>query len=90
MISPARSTILAKPAVVNGAPPSDVNTNGLLGFCSRCKRRKARISSPMMGCVAGVPRFLPVFVGAAAKTALAVNSYGAAHSVIANPPYNPT
>ena len=44
-----------KAAVVNGEPRSDVNTNGDFGSCSRCSRRRARISSPMMGCVAGVP-----------------------------------
>jgi hypothetical protein len=33
--APARSTIRAKPAVVNGAPRSEVNTNGDLGSCSR-------------------------------------------------------
>jgi hypothetical protein len=31
---PARSIILAKPAIVNGAPRSDVNTKGDLGSCS--------------------------------------------------------
>jgi hypothetical protein len=34
-VSPARSTMRAKPAVVNGEPRSDVNTNGDLGSCSR-------------------------------------------------------
>jgi len=33
--SPARSTILAKPVEVKGAPRSDVKTNGELGSCSR-------------------------------------------------------
>jgi hypothetical protein len=32
---PARSTMRAKPAVVNGAPRSDVNTNRDLWACSR-------------------------------------------------------
>ena len=32
---PARPTIRAKPAVVNGALRSEVNTNGDLGSCSR-------------------------------------------------------
>ena len=52
---PARSTMRAKPAVVNGAPRSDVNTNGDLGSCSRAKRRSARNSSPRIGWVLGVP-----------------------------------
>jgi hypothetical protein len=38
---PARSTMRAKPAVVKGAPRSEVNTNGDLGSCSRCSRRSA-------------------------------------------------
>ncbi len=54
---PARSTILAKPAGLNGAPRSDVNTKGDLGSCSRCSRRRARSSSPRIGCVLGVPCF---------------------------------
>jgi hypothetical protein len=37
--SPARSTIRAKPPVVNGDPRSDVNTNGDFGSCARFKRR---------------------------------------------------
>jgi hypothetical protein len=32
--------IRAKPAVANGAPRSDVNTNGDLGSCSRWSRRQ--------------------------------------------------
>jgi hypothetical protein len=39
---PARSTMRANPAVVNGAPRSDVNMNGDLGSCSRWSRRRAR------------------------------------------------
>jgi len=39
-----------------------VNTNGDLGSCSRCSRRSARISSPTMGCVAGVPPLGPAHV----------------------------
>ena len=35
---PARSTILAKPAALNGAPRSEVKTKGDSGSCSRCKR----------------------------------------------------
>jgi hypothetical protein len=46
-----------EPAVVNGAPRSDVNTKGDLGSCPRWRRRKARSSSPRMGWVLGVPRF---------------------------------
>jgi hypothetical protein len=52
---PSLSTILAKPAVVNGAPRSLVNTNEDLGSCSRCSFRSARSSSPRIGCVAGDP-----------------------------------
>jgi hypothetical protein len=54
-LDPARSIIRAKPAVVNGAPRSDVNTNCDLGSCSRWSRRKARSWSPRIGCVQGVP-----------------------------------
>jgi hypothetical protein len=43
--SPARSASLAKPAVANGAPRSDVNTNGD-SAPSRCSLRSARSSSP--------------------------------------------
>ena len=50
---PARSTILAKPAGVKGAPRSETNRNGP-GELSRCSRRKALISSPRIGWVAGV------------------------------------
>jgi hypothetical protein len=32
-----------------------VNTNGDFGSCSRCSRRRARNSSPRIGCVAGEP-----------------------------------
>ncbi len=53
--APARSTGRAKPAVVKGEPRSDVNTKSDLGSCSRCSRRRARSSSPMIGCVAGDP-----------------------------------
>ena len=52
---PARSIIRAKPAVVKGPARSLVNTNGDFGSCSRCNRRKARNSSPMIGWVLGVP-----------------------------------
>ena len=52
---PARSSSRAKPAVVKGEPRSLVNTNGDLGSCSRCNLRRARISSPTTGWVAGVP-----------------------------------
>jgi hypothetical protein len=37
--------------IVNGEPRSDVKTNGDLGSCSRANRRKARNSSPKIGCV---------------------------------------
>jgi hypothetical protein len=43
--APARSIILAKPAVENGEPRSLVNTNDDVGL-SRCSLRRARISSP--------------------------------------------
>jgi hypothetical protein len=39
---PARSIMRAKPAVVNGAPRSELNTNGDLGSCSRWSRRTVR------------------------------------------------
>jgi len=45
----ARPTMRANPAVLNGAPRSEVNTKGDLGSCSRCSRRSARNSSPSMG-----------------------------------------
>jgi hypothetical protein len=54
--TPARSTILAKPAVLNGAPLSDRKTNSDCG-ASRRNRRRARSSAPASGCVAGVPCF---------------------------------
>jgi hypothetical protein len=41
----------ANPAVVNGAPRSEVNTKGEFGSCSRWSRRRARSSSPRIGCV---------------------------------------
>jgi hypothetical protein len=44
---PARSIIRANPAVVNGAPRSLTNTNGLASL-SRCIRRSARNSDPLM------------------------------------------
>jgi hypothetical protein len=47
--------LVAKPAVVNGALLSDVNTNGDFSSCSRWSRRRARSSSPGIGCVLGVP-----------------------------------
>jgi hypothetical protein len=56
---PARSIIRANPAVVKGPARSLVKTNGDLGSCSRCKRRKARSSSPMIGWVLGVPCLTP-------------------------------
>ena len=52
---PARSIMRANPAGLNGAPRSDVNTNGDFGSCSRWSRRRARNSSPRMGWVLGVP-----------------------------------
>jgi hypothetical protein len=52
---PARSTMRAKPAVVNGAPRSDVKMKGDFGSCSRWSRRRARNSSPRIGWVLGVP-----------------------------------
>ena len=52
----------AKPAVLNGAPRSEVNTNGDFGSCSRWSRRSARNSSPRMGWVLGVPCLDPADV----------------------------
>jgi hypothetical protein len=40
---------LAPPAVVKGAPRSDVNTNGDGGSWSRLNRRSARSSTPLNG-----------------------------------------
>jgi hypothetical protein len=48
---PARSIMCANPAVVNGAPRSDVKTKGDFGSYSRW----ARSSSPRIGWVLGVP-----------------------------------
>jgi hypothetical protein len=56
-LNPCRSTILAEPAVVNGAQRSLVNTSGDLGSCSRASFRNTRNSSPRIGCVAGEPFF---------------------------------
>ena len=53
--SAARSTMRRKPDTVNGEPRIETNTNADWGFCSRCRRRKARSSPPVIGCVAGVP-----------------------------------
>jgi hypothetical protein len=50
----ARSSIRAKPAVVNGAPRSETNMNGD-GGASRWKRRSVLISRPVRGWVLGVP-----------------------------------
>jgi hypothetical protein len=52
---PARSTMRAKPVVVNGAPRSDVKMNGAFGSCSRWSRRRALDSSPRIEWVLGVP-----------------------------------
>jgi hypothetical protein len=52
---PARSIMRANPAVLNGAPRSDVKTKADLGSCSRFTRRKARNSSPMIGWALGEP-----------------------------------
>ena len=52
---PARSIMRANPAVVNGAPRSDVNTKGDFGSWSRWSRRRARSSSPRIGWTLGVP-----------------------------------
>jgi hypothetical protein len=53
--TPARSTMRANPAVVNGDPRSEVNANGDFGSCSRCSRRSIRNSSPRIGWVLGEP-----------------------------------
>ena len=55
----SRFIIRANPAVVKGPARSLVKMNGDLGSCSRCKRRKARSSSPMIGWVLGVPCLTP-------------------------------
>jgi hypothetical protein len=52
----ARSSMRAKPAVVNGDPRSETNMNGDAG-ASRWRRRNALISRPVKGCVLGVPFF---------------------------------
>jgi hypothetical protein len=52
---PARSTIRAKPVVVNGAPRSEVKTKGDFGSSSRCSRRSIRSSSPGIGWVLALP-----------------------------------
>jgi hypothetical protein len=44
--APARSTRRVKPAVVNGEPRSDVNTNGDLGSCSRCRHNLVTYRMP--------------------------------------------
>jgi hypothetical protein len=51
----ARCISRAKPSPVNGAPRSLTNTNDDLGSCSFWRRRNARISLPVSGCVLGVP-----------------------------------
>jgi hypothetical protein len=43
-----------KPAVVNGVPRSETKMKGFFAL-SRCSLRSARNSSPVSGCVAGVP-----------------------------------
>ena len=53
--TPARATILAKPAVVNGASRSLTKTKGELRWPPGMSARKARISSPCSGWVLGVP-----------------------------------
>src|SRR3974390_504113 len=53
--TPARSIILATPAVLKGAARSEVNTKGDFGSCSHCSRRSARNSSPRIGWLLGVP-----------------------------------
>ena len=49
----ARSSIRAKPAVVNGEPRSETNMNGDAG-ASRWRRRRALISRPVWGWALGV------------------------------------
>ena len=53
---PARSIMRAKPAVLKGAPRSEVNTKTDLGSYSRWRRRRARNLSPRTGWLLGVPR----------------------------------
>ena len=52
---PARSTSVWKPRLVNGTRRSLINTKGDDGCCSRCSLRSALSSTPVNGCVAGVP-----------------------------------
>ena len=70
LYSPARSAIRAKRAVVNGVPHSDVNSNGDLGSCSRLTLRRARNSSPWIGCVLCVPFLTPQKCSAAAENSI--------------------
>jgi hypothetical protein len=49
------ATNLRHPAVVKGAPRSDVNTNGDGGSWSRLSRRRARSSTPLNGWTDGAP-----------------------------------
>src|SRR5262244_3735765 len=54
---PRRSNSVPKLLADIGPPRSLVNTYGDAS-CSRCRRRKARISSPCIGCTEGVPFLL--------------------------------
>src|SRR6516162_5058172 len=53
--SQARLMSFWKLDTVIGEPRSDTNRNGDLSSASRCRRRSARSSRPVRGCVAGVP-----------------------------------
>jgi hypothetical protein len=55
--SPKRTISVWKLFGAIGPPRSVANTCGPAG-CSRCRRRKARISSPCIGCTLGVPRLV--------------------------------
>src|SRR5499433_3350012 len=54
---PRRSNSVPKLLADIGPPRSLVNTYGDVS-CSRCRRRRARISSPCIGCTEGVPFLL--------------------------------
>ena len=55
---PARSTMRANPAVVNGAPRSEMNTNGGLRLLPRAAAAAGRVARPRgQGELQGVPFF---------------------------------
>jgi hypothetical protein len=70
---PARSTMRATPAVVNGAARSDVNTNGGGGSCSRFSRRR----NGSMGCRRSHTAIPLVTVGHDRRLSLPTPDWGA-------------